>query len=239
MDIESAKKQIGNLPNFQGNPEKLLKAAKKRVKLSDKDLDAGIMFSDDKEKRLAKILLKKYLDDYTIETIADKNTLKQLIYFEVIQYRLQKVTNDAHNEHKAVPLKYLDSLHKNSNQIIALKQTLGITHEKANKSNAYQHIEAIKKKFKNWADENVAERSCICGHCGETLILRLRMDKYDVNKHPFFKGRFITNKHLLKLYKNDVISKKDVSLILDVSTDYVDWYIEKIEIKEQGADSVA
>lgn len=229
MDLESAKNQLRNLPHLRNNEEKLLVAAKRRVKTSSKDLDTSAMFPDRKEQNLARNLLKKYVDDYTIETIADKNTLKQLVYFEVIQYRLQEVTNAAHNEHKAVPLKYLDSLHKNSNQIINLKQTLGITHEKDNKGSMYDNIQNVMKKFAIHRRENIGERSHVCGKCGTVLRLLVRSDKYDCNIHPFFKGRFLTNKHLLELYKNNTITKDDVCKILEVSSDYLDWYIDKIE----------
>ena len=261
MDLETAKKQLRNLQFLKDDEEKLLASAKRKVKLADKDLNTASMFSDRREQILAKNLLKKYLDDYVIETIADKNTLKQLIYFEVIQYRLQEITNSVHSENKAVPLKYLDSLHKNSNQIISLKQTLGITHEKDNKGNLYQNLGNLMKKFAIWRKENIGERTIVID--GKVLRLKLRVDKYEVAKHPFFKGRFLTNKKLLKLYKEalelskwisnhkdikiiienglifltsgedklklPIILKPTLAEVLEVSTDYIDFIVDKIE----------
>lgn len=199
-DLEPVKDQLRNIQVSKHNEEKILISSKKKLKPIEDDFGVTSIFSDRQEKRISKMLLTKYLDDYTIETIADKNTLKQLIYFEVIQHRLERITNEAHKENKAVPLKYLDSLHKNSNQIINLKQTLGITHEKDGKGDLYSDLDNVMKKFANWRKENIAERTLFVD--GKPVLLKMRTDKYDASKHPFFKGRFLTSPTLLKLYKD-------------------------------------
>jgi len=231
MDYEAAIRQLKNLSNMKGeeNKEKLHQAALKQIKVMDKDLNVQSMFPTREEKSLSKKLLKKYIDDYTIESISDKNTLKQLIYFEVIQYRLQQVTNKAHDENKSVPLKYLDSLHKNSNQIIALKETLGITHDNNIKEDSYNSLNDIKKKFSIWRRQNVAERTRLCPHCGKMIHFIMRMDSYDAKKHPFFQGRFLTNKLFLKLYKEGRITRKEYSEGLEVSLDYISFLLKKID----------
>jgi len=228
MDIEDAKKKIKNL-GHNYSPEELEEKAKKYLRATDKDLSVVTMFDTSEEKSLAKKFLNKYLDDYTIETIADKNTLKHLIYFEIIQQRLEKITNKVHGENKAVPLKYLDALHKNAEQITRLKETLGITHTKDSKKDSYQDLQILMKKFAIHRKENIAERTRVCPYCGELIHFIMKMDSYEGKKHPFFKGRFITNKHLLKLYKDEIITKEDVAKILEVSTDYIDWIIEKLK----------
>ena len=197
---ESVRKQLKRIHISKRNEEKLLLASKKKLTPIEDDLSVGGIFSDRREKLLARMLLKKYLEDYTIETVSDKNTLKQLIYFEVIQHRLERITNQAHKENKAVPLKYLDSLHKNSNQIVNLKQTLGLTHEKQGKGDLYSDLSNVMKKFANWRKENIAERTLFVD--GKPMLLKMRVDSYDASKHPFFKGRFLTSPTLLKLYKD-------------------------------------
>jgi hypothetical protein len=231
MEFEKAKDRLKGLPNLKNNEEKLNLAAQKLTKLTDKDLNVAAQFVDKTEKKMARDLLKKYIDDYTIETISDKNTLKQLIYFEIIQIRVQNQVNDAKKNDNAVPLKYIDTLHKNSNQIIALKNTLGITHSTGGKEDTYSSLKTLMKKFAVWRKENVTDRAMVCGHCGKVNMLKLRANMYDPVKHPFFQGRFITNKVLLRLYKEGRMSKEEYAEALGVSTDYVDFFIEKIEKK--------
>lgn len=231
MKYEDAVNGLKGLHDMSG--EKLHRAAVRRVKMADKDINVQSMFTANEEKKLARELAKKYLDDYIIESISDKNTLKQLIYFEVIQYRLQKITNKAHNENKSVPLKYLDSLHKNSNQIISLKDTLGITHDKDAKQDSYGSLASIMKKFSIHRKKNVAERTRLCPHCGEMIHFVMRMDKYESRKHSFFQGRFLTNKLFIRLYKEGRITKKEFAEEgLETSQDYIDFLLDRVDKRE-------
>ncbi|KKM58987.1 hypothetical protein LCGC14_1548670 [marine sediment metagenome] len=235
MNYENARKQLKNLHYL--DEERLHKAALKLSKMTDKDVNVQAMFTENEEKKLARNLVKKYLDDYIIESISDKNTLKQLIYFEVIQYRLQKVTNKAHNENKSVPLKYLDSLHKNSNQIISLKETLGITHDKDAKQDSYGSFQDIMKKFAIHRKNNIADRTRLCPYCGEMIHFIMNMDKYDAKKHPFFQGRFLTNKLFIKLYKEKRITKKEFAVGLEVSEDYIDFLLKRVDRQYDSSDN--
>jgi len=80
-----------------------------------------------------------------------------------------------------------------------------------------------------WGEQNQGSRTCICPHCGKMVLLKIRTDKYDVSKHPFFRDRILGNVHMIKLYKENKISKEDCAKILGVSNDYIDWLIEKWE----------
>jgi hypothetical protein len=48
------------------------------VVIENDELDIAHLFSDSEEKKLGVELSKKYLTDYVIESISDKNTLKQV-----------------------------------------------------------------------------------------------------------------------------------------------------------------
>jgi len=64
---------------------------------------------------------------------------------------------------------------------------------------------------------------------------RIRVDKYDTFKHPFFIDKVLANKHLWKLYKEGKITKLDVGQVLEASEFYVDWLEKKIfEVEEKN-----
>ena len=45
----------------------------------------------------------------------------------------------------------------------------------------------------------------------EMVMLKIRTEAWEAQKHPFFKDRVLYNKHLVKLYQSGIISKEDVS----------------------------
>ena len=91
-------------------------------------LEMRDLFSDNKEKKLAIELVDKYLGDYVIETVSDKNTLKQLIYLETLHTRLSDNLNTFKTEDKIPPPQLIDALHKNVTHITTLKNQLQLLH---------------------------------------------------------------------------------------------------------------
>lgn len=200
------------------------------VKKEDiEDLNLDLLFPEGDDRKHSRSLARKYLSDFTIETISDRNTLVQLIYLEVVQGRLQKMINDMYTKSNVIPLQMLDSLHKNLQELAELKEKLGISRNKldGDKKSAVELIELLKKKFKKYREQNQLSRNMICPHCGQMCLLKIRTDKYDTIAHPFFKDRILCNTHLVKLYKAGVITKNDVSQILGCSDDYVEWLTQK------------
>jgi len=197
------------------------------------DLNVSDLVIDDTEKKLAKELLDKYLKDYTIETISDKNILKQLIYLEVLNTRLQiklnKYSEEDNNDDKDL-VKVIEVVHKNLTQIINLKSQLGIIGNKK-KENDADVLATLKKKFKNYLKENQASRTIVCPYCSQMVLLKIRTTAYDAQKHPFFRDRILYNDHLVNLVIKGTLTKEDVAQILECSPDYIDWLITKWKIK--------
>lgn len=65
------------------------------------------------------------------------------------------------------------------------------------------------------------------------VLLKIRTDKYDAIKHPFFRDRILTNEHLLKIYKEGKITKEDVAKVLGTSNDYVDFILDKYYLSDK------
>ena len=233
--IQAKYRQIRHLRDFKDMPsDQVLEAAKRFVQREDEAFEIITRFKDNKEKKLAKRLLNKYLDDFSNVTISDKNILKDLIYFEVVQLRLQSKLNDLHERDNAIPGKLLDSMHTNSDKILSLKNSLNLLsrHTEGN----YETLEKLKKKFRAWRSENQGSRSLICPHCGKMTLLKIKTDIWETQKHPFFRDKILANDYLVKLYREKRITKQDVAKILEVSDDYIDWLIGKWYSRETSPD---
>jgi ribosomal protein L37AE/L43A len=209
-----------------------------KAKTNDKELydrlDIEGMFIDKDEKKEAKQLLLKYLNTYSIQTVSEQNTLKQLVFLEVFNNRLQRELNNYYKEQQPAPPKTVESLHSNLYQISSLKDKLGLSIDKKEKavSEGYSLIDTLMKKYKIWRDENQGSRTLVCPHCGKMTLLKIRMDIWETQKHPFFKDRILANPHLMEMYKNGKITKHDVAKVLQTSLDYIDWLIKKIYYRE-------
>ncbi len=193
------------------------------------DLDIESQFEDKDEKRDALVIAKKYLNDYSFEFTSDKNTLKQLIYLEMINKRLQKMLNEFYRDSQAVPVQMMDGLHKNVMQITTLKETLGLVKDGKNEGETgLGAVDMLKLKFKKWLSENNGSRTCICPECSKMILLKIRTDAWEAQKHPYFIDRFLGNKKLFELVYKKVLTKKQVADILETSEDYVDWIMTKL-----------
>lgn len=230
-------KQLSQYKDF--TEEELIELAKIKSVEWDKYFDVKNMFFDKVEQKYAKELMRKYLQDYQIETISDKNLLKQLVFLEVINIRLQEILNDLQKSAQGksvVNLDILDALHKNLKEIVNLKDKLGISKDKLQQQqdDAFKALDLLKKKFYIWRQNNQASRTLSCPYCGQMILLKIRTDIWEAQKHPFFKDRILGNEHLVKLYLSNKITKQDVAKILEVHPDYVDWLIKKWKLNGQN-----
>jgi len=233
MTEENGKiKRLRNLPQYKNlSEEEFQTKLKEREKLSE--LDINDLFTDKKEREKAKDLINKYLEEYKIETVADKNLLKQLVYLEIFHLRLQESANLFSKENENIPLQLVNALHANLNQILILKDQLGLSKDKSlEQSDTFRALELLKKKFKVWKEENQASRTLVCPHCGRLIMLRIKTDAWEAQKHSFFKDRILGNSHLIRLYKENKLTKQDLALIFETSTDYVDWLVNKWKLNE-------
>ena len=190
------------------------------------------LFTDKEEIKLAKELEKKYLSEYTIESVSDKNLLYYLIYLEVLHTaKLQKAANEFTASNENLPTWLLDSIHKNINQIIEIKDKLGLTRKEEVTNDAYHSLEILRKKFKLWCENNQASRTLVCPHCSQMMMLKIRTEQWEAQKHPFFKDRLLGNETLILLYKQNRLTKEEIGNILGTSSQYIDWLITKWNVE--------
>lgn len=194
-----------------------------------KSVDLEDVFCNKAETLHAQDLLEKYLKDYSIESISDRNTLKQLIYLEIINFRLQNALNDAYKTNNRLDKETLELIHKNQDKIIALKDKLGLNRDKSTDSvkDGYGYLQLIKKKFKVWLQENQASRTICCPYCSKLVYLKIKTDAWEAQRHPFFADRLLSNKHLMRLYVQGKLSKEDLAKVFDTSSDYITWLLDR------------
>ena len=227
IDIEYNK--IKNLNQYRNFTEEQLRAVAFNRAL-EYQLDIKSLFPGKEEREMGSHLAEKYLDDYTPETISDINTLRSIIFLEVLNTRMQNESNNAKQEGSVVDLKAVETMHKNLNQISILKDSLGLSRNKRNGEvkSVDQAIGLMRKQFKVWMDNNQASREAVCPYCAQHFLLRIRMDHWEAQRHPFFRDRILYNKPLVDLHLQGVITKDKLAEILECSVDYVDWVLEKV-----------
>jgi hypothetical protein len=59
------------------------------------------------------------------------------------------------------------------------------------------------------------------------VMLKMRTEAWEAQKHPYFKDRLLGNEQLIRLYKLGKLTKEDVASVLGTSPDYTDWLINK------------
>ncbi len=236
QEIKDKATVLKNLVSFKKRSEEyILDKARELLEKEKSGIDMVSMFTNRKEIKRARILLEKYLEDYTIESISDKNTLKEVIYLEIVQQRLQEKLNEYYDkDSKAVPIQLVETIHKNSEAILKLKSSLGLNKEKEQRS-SIDVLSTMKIRFKQWLKQNQASRTLLCPHeeCGKMIMLKMKTEEWEAQKHPFFKDRVLGNVHLVKLYLDKVITKDDVAKVLEASKDYVDWLVDKWQLSPE------
>jgi len=197
-------------------------------KAFERHLKNFLTFLEDKEERkLGAKLLAQYMHQFSVDSVSDKNALQQLVYLEVIQVRMQNEMNKVHKETNATNLKMVDALQQNLTSIQNLKQQLGLIEQTTEKDDVVKYIDLLKDKFKRWRSENQASRHFTCPHCSQMVLLKIRTEAWEAQKHPMFKDRLLGNGHLIALYEQKKITDEDVALILGTSPDYTKWLVEK------------
>ncbi len=185
------------------------------------------------EKRWGTLRYNSYKEKYHIYSMSDLQLLSELVFFEALQIRYKRqvekfsksiTTSDA----PKIPAVTLKALNDNLAQIINLKKELGlILEDDKGNTDPFTYIQQLKKKFAIWRENNQASRTIKCSHCSRMILLKIRIDAWEAEKHPYFKDQVLYNEHLVKLFKEGKINKEDVAKILGCSEFYISWLVEK------------
>lgn len=182
-----------------------------------------------KDRRWAKRRFNKYKKQYHFENMADLSLLEELVFRETIQERNKEKIQEFSKAKKTknlIPKSLMDALDDNLENILALKERLGFFEETG--EDAMSVLNKLKKKAKRWRQENQGSRTLKCPFCKQLIMLKIRTDAWEAQKHPFFKDNILFSEHLVRLYIEKKINKTDVAKVLDVSPDYIEWLVDKM-----------
>jgi DNA-directed RNA polymerase subunit RPC12/RpoP len=181
--------------------------------------------------RTAHLKFENYRDHYHLTQYSDLQLLEDLVYREYLMDECKKKIAKAEEKYKkedkeATAPKYLvDGMDSNLEQIMAIKERLGMFSDKT--KDGYDEIQTLKEKFKIWMEENQASRYLKCPHCSKSIMLKIKTDAWEAQKHPMFKDNTLYNKKLVELFIAGRLTAKEVAEILEVSDYYVTWLVEK------------
>ena len=173
-----------------------------------------------------------------LNKLSDLQLLEHLVFLETLEERYKTrigelSRNTAATKIGITPSSLLKDLNDNSAEIINLKEKLGLFADKK-LLDAFQRFQDIIKKFTAWGKDHVLERKTTCPFCSKPFILKIRTDKYEPIKTPFFKDKILANPELWDAYQKGEITKLRYSKILGTSEDFIDWLKEKVfDIKVQ------
>lgn len=180
----------------------------------------------------------KYLADNSFESLAEKSTLINIIYKEILKMRMQEfIKKESENKDGAVPISMSEKIMEMDTQILSEKTKLGMLKDKTNSLGGADVIEDLKARFKTWINkpENRSEYECQCHNCGQVLLIRRRIDKEKdlVKEHPWYiNGGTFFNKEIFKDYINKKITKQQVCRYLDCAEDYLEWILKNYPMED-------
>ena len=125
------------------------------------------------------------------------------------------------------------ALDENLNLMLTIREKLGLF-TKEEKSDPYEYLQALEKKFEKHREENAGDYSIPCPYCSKMIFLMFKVKDYEAKKHPFFKGKFLTCDYIWKLYKEGKLTKEDLANIYQTSLDYIDWLESHIYNKDSN-----
>lgn len=213
---------------------------KEELKNLIKELEIKSLFTDRNEKNYAMKLAEKYFEDYGISGEAEKQTLRTIIYDEIIKKRFEKFMNEHQDDKddKSLPLRAIENYNALVEQCEKLKKTLGITRaqQQEKESDSVKAMQQMEDTFKEYILENRDSFSFQCPVCQEwTLIYRRCSDKagFIRIKHPMFKNSELYNEPLFELYEQGILTFIQIAKILSVPMEFIEKIYSEIYLIEK------
>jgi len=227
--IEQIKKQLRGLSQNKSKTEEELNALSQET-YNRQEILGNLKFCiNDEEKKFAKDLLEKYLESKSFVNPAERDTLRNLIDFEVILDRVKDYINKETSKSNPVPpVQMIDQLQKFSEHIEELKEKLDLVQKKDEKNDIVKTTDNLLERFHKWINkpENRSNYEFQCPKCAEIFLIRRRLDKItdEVKEHPWFiDGGILFNKQIFIDLELGKISESQASRYLDSSLDYITW----------------
>ena len=242
-NFEKIKNMLRGQKQNKGKSEEELDLLTKE-KIEKDEILGSLTFCLETERDFASNLLGKYLTESAIESFTDRDTLRQLIDLEIIVERIKALLNIEYDKaNKAIPLQMLDQLTSLNNQIMDLKERLGLTQKKEDKNDTVKVIDNMLIRFHKWVNkpENRSNYEFQCPKCSEIFLVRRRLDKEkdEVKGHPWFiDGGILFNKAIFEDLDLGKISEDQAARYLNATLDYIKWIRQNYPLNQDKNEEV-
>ena len=186
------------------------------------------------EMKFASDLLQNYLAESSLSSYAEKDTLKQLVYLEVILERVKVYINkETEKANPVPPIQMLEQLQYLNKQIIEIKNELGLT-QKEDQKTVLDEWNKLKAKALNYYKESAGCNVVKCPECKKLFMLLKDVRNYTPEKITFFKKTMLYNKKLFEIYELGRITKEEMATILGVSNEYIELIYNQTYLNDKN-----
>jgi hypothetical protein len=234
-EIDRIFNSLKNLKQNKDKTEEELKVLAKE-ELNRKEILKNLTFClDDEEKDFASELLNNYLEESSIEDEAEKDSLRQLIDLEILIERIKKFLNTEYTKsNPAIPTQMLQELRDTNEQVLKLKESLGLINKENKQSSWIEVWDTLKKKAINYYETHKGCNLVRCPECQNTFRLMIRTDNLESVKETFFRGTILYNYALYELYHQKKLTKEEMAKIFGVADFFIDFIYTGIYLKENS-----
>jgi uncharacterized C2H2 Zn-finger protein len=232
LDREKYFNKLKSLNQYKTlSEEELYKVVDKKI--LEEELINSFVGLNEIEKIKAIQLYDKYVTENSFENLAEKSSLTNLVYLEALNDRIKLFIEKEEKERNgAIPIQMVEQLISNNEQIMKLKDQLGMLKNKDNDSFLIAW-EELKRKALAYYNTHAGETFVKCPECQKLFRLLMKIDGLEVVKASFFKGTSLYNTKLLKLYEDKRLTVEEVAEILEVHSKYIDFIFQNIYLKEK------
>lgn len=230
MDREREIQRQANLKQNQGkSPEEITQLVDKKIQ--EEELLTAFIGLNDTEKIKAIQLYNQYVTEHSFESLAEKSTLINLVYLEILNDRVKLfIEQEGKEKNGAIPLKMTEQLVANTTQIMELKERLGMMKD-ADSENALELMNELKEKALAYYAEHAGETYVKCPECQNLFRLLMKVDGLEPAKATFFRGTTLYNQKLMELYHYKKVTLDEVAEIMGVNPKYIIYIYENIYLK--------
>lgn len=235
MNLEDKIAQLRALHQYKDKTEEELRKIAQK-KLEDEQYKVEWVGLLSKEKTVANKLFRQYRKKYQIENISDIDNLKLLVQNQIFLHRIQnKMLSLAKTE--ALPDRdTVDALHKTQQEILTLKQKLGLF-DKEEKTEWEVFWKKLLRKIDKYI--NIGENKIVvhlkCPYCYRMYLARRNIKDFELLPHPFFNERnIIYSNALFDLLDKERLTANEVAKVLNTTAQFIDRLYKEVYLQEKN-----
>ena len=230
MDREQAIQKRLNLKQNKGKTYEEIAVQYDKEQEEESLLMSFTGIAGDKQQKALK-LYQQYLAENSFESQAEKSTLINVVYLEMLNDQIKEYIEQEQKEKKgAIPLRMTEQLVINNTQILSLKKVLGMLKD-AESDSALDLFNELKEKCLKYYEEHAAEFEFKCPHCLQFSPMILPPDKLESVPSTWFRGTDLYNEEVMNLYHNKIITREQAAKILGTHTSYVEHIYQNIFLR--------